>query len=187
MGQTLTAFLAMMMVMVYSLNQLRSDLEAKRQMMSAELEVMAHGVATDLLQRIGTKAFDANVGSGSELEDASTNDLTGRGSFGFASEHTQGYEEGVSSTQAKALIDVASDIDDFDGMPTIRHEFFSSDDKSYPFDVDIDVRYVDAAGNASNDPTWFKEVTLTITDDGNGSGTRVLRRPVVIKRIYSPL
>ena len=55
MQQTLMAFLAVMLVMLFSLNYQQARLQSNKEVVSSELEIGASAVASEVLHFIGTK------------------------------------------------------------------------------------------------------------------------------------
>lgn len=164
MPQTLGAFLAMLVVMMFAINFQHSSLTTQRRVLSSEVDVIANAVASEAMQYIAAKPFDDAIGSGA-LTPANANRslLTPGTSFGGD----------------KAYAD-AADLDDFHGLVhTVTFEMTS--DSELTFNVTFDVKYVDDLGQPSTSPTWTKEATVIV--DGPG----IMLSPVKLTRQFSPL
>ncbi|MDX1548706.1 MAG: hypothetical protein R3247_17040 [Rhodothermales bacterium] len=171
------AFLAMMMMMFFALNQNRATVQGQQHAASTEMEVMAHGIASETMQFIATHPFDANI-SGSRPQNTTTDDLTPPGEFGSGRYCERGNDE-------------CEDIDDFNQMqPDTLHFTMgvdaNGDPMTFPFMVTARVAYVDADGNESAEPTWTKEVTILVDQVAEEGGKKYLLRPVVKTRRFSP-
>ena len=165
MPQTLGAFLAMMVVMLFTINFQRASIQTQRKMLSSEVDVMANAVASEAMQYVAAKSFDALIASGTmNPSNANVSMLTELSAFGG----------GIA--YADAL-----DIDDFDGVShTVTYETGWGSDLT--FVLDFDVHYVDeASGLESPTPTWTKEVTIEV------SGQDIMISPIRLKRQFSPL
>jgi len=64
MQQTILALLALMIASLFSYNQDRSLLRLREAMVDTEMEVMASGVAIQVMEYIGRKAFDDKTTNG---------------------------------------------------------------------------------------------------------------------------
>ena len=171
MPQTLIAFGAMILVMLFSMNQQQASLSHSQDIVNTEFELMANARAKEILQLVGSKPFDARIadGSVSPLSGDEPNVLTTHANFG----------EGNS-------FDNCEDIDDFNNMIPDTVYFEVREDVGFDFTVSAEVNYVSADGTVSQTPTWIKEVTLTIDALPGPGGQKYLARPLVIKRQFSP-
>ncbi len=172
MNHTIMAFLAMMLMMFFSLNQNRAIVESQREAVSVELEILANGVAAQSMQYIGSMPFDANM---SAIDPQNPNlallthpDYFPTGTSQDASESLEGFHLMQPDT---SYVNIGSDEEE----PVI-----------YAFTVQAAVHYVDEQGNESNTPTWTKEVTLYIERVVPEGSTLVQGPPVIKKRRFSP-
>jgi hypothetical protein len=163
MPQTIGAFMAILTVMTFTLNYQRSEMLTQQRLIGGELEVMANAVASETMNYVATKSFDAAVAADVVTRlDPNTSSLTPSSGFGGA------------------IYADASDIDDFDGI-TDHDVFFEMEDGAgFNFVVKVAVNYVDDAGAHSMSPTLTKEVNVTV---GGADG---LFTPITITRQFSP-
>ena len=167
------AFLGMMLMMFFSLNQNRAIVESQREAASVELEVLASGVAAQSMQYIASMPFDAHIAD-IDPQDPDVNLLT----------HPDYFPTGASWDESESL-------EDFHLMqPDTAYVNIGSDEEEepviYAFTVQVAVHYVDEQGNESNTPTWTKEVTLYIERVVPEGSTLVQGPPVIKKRRFSP-
>ncbi len=168
------AFLAMILMMFFSLNQNRAIVESQRQAASVELEVLASGVAAQSMQYIASMPFDAHIAD-IDPQDPDVNLLT----------HPYDFPTG-------AVLDESENLEDFHLMqPDTAYVNFGSEEEeedpvTYAFTVQAAVHYVDEQGNESNTPTWTKEVTLYIERVVPEGSTLVQGPTVIKKRRFSP-
>ena len=178
MSETMMAFLAMMLMMFFSLNQNHGIVELQRESANVEYEVMANAIAAQTMQFIASKPFDARVSDGTvSLDNLDVNQLTHPDDF---------------PTNASPFDETETALEFFNQMQP-KIDYFPLDPASedtltagIPFSVQAVVTYVDSEGNVSDDPTWTKEVTLYVEQVPlNGKEPR-LRQPVVKTRRFSP-
>jgi len=156
MSQTLLALVALMVAMQISMVQQRSVLNARLSMVSSEMETVATGAGLDILDYIGSKAFDAATATQTITDPANLTSLP------FAT---------------GGLYTDALDIDDFNG---IQPYVYSTDVDGIDFVVQIEVNYVDE-GNLTESvltPTFSKSVTVTLNQTS-------LEQPVQLTRVFS--
>ncbi len=145
MTQSMLAILAMMIAMLFSMNQQRSTLNDYKTMVRADMELMAGGVALQVMETVASYPYDKSTAFPEYRdEDFQVNALT-----------ALPFPEGRRFEDALAL-------EDFNAIQT-RKVDFQSGDLSIPFNVDIRVSYVDAAMQHSDDPTDTKAVVVTVT------------------------
>ena len=162
MTQTMLAFLAMMIAMLFSLNQQQGTLHDYRAMVHADMELMAGGVALQVMETVASYPFDkATAFPEYRDEDFKVNALA-----------AWPFPEGRRFEDALAL-------EDFNGIET-RKVDFQSGDLTLSFDVDIRVDYVDAAMQHSAAPTDTKAVLVTV------SHPRFQKPLVQLSRSFSP-
>ncbi len=170
MQQTLMAFLAVMLVMLFSLNHQQARLQSNKEVVSSELEIGASAVASEVLHFIGTKPFDARTADGSVTPPfPDVNLLTSAEHFGHG-----------------RLFDACEDIDDFNEIDPLTQFFEIRDGDGFDFTINITVRYIDSSGNETSSPTWIKEVTLFVSGPATADGEPLMNNPYVVKRRFSP-
>ena len=162
MHQTLLAFLAMMIAMLFSLNQQRGTLHDYQTMVHDDMELMAAGVAQQVMETVASYPFDrATAYPGYRDEDFKVSEMA-----------TMPFPTGGRFEDALAL-------EDFNDIQT-RKVDFQSGALTLSFDVDISVVYVDAAMQHSAVPTDIKAVLVTV------SHPRFQNPLVQLSRSFSP-
>lgn len=172
MPQTLLALGALVLVMLFSFNHQRATIRNTQDMVSTELEIMAHARGKEVMQLIGSKPFDSRIADGTvsrHAADSDKNKLTHPSSFGYNNS-----------------FDDCEDIDDFNRMRPDTIYFEVQGGSGFEFTVNAEVNYINDFGQPSSTPTWVKEVVLTIDALPGEGGTKYLHRPVEIKRQFSP-
>ena len=171
MPNSMMAFLAMMLMMFFSINQNRAIVESQREAASVELEILASGVAAQSMQYIASMPFDAHM-SEIDPQDPDPDLLTHPDDFptGAAWHDMNNLEEFNLMQPDTAYVNIGSE----------------EDPVTYAFTVQAAVHYVDAQGTESNTPTWTKEVTLYIERAVPEGSTLVQGPPVIKKRRFSP-
>ncbi|MDX1546513.1 MAG: hypothetical protein R3247_05980, partial [Rhodothermales bacterium] len=143
------AFLALLLVLLYTVNQQQYILEAEREVASIELEVMAQAMGEEEMQLLSTFPFDAYTKNGVP-QDATVNDLTPTGQFGDNNDCRTG---------------ACTDLDDFHTMLPDTVFFDAGTDADgnplrFAFEIHADVTYIDEDGDPTGARTWVKQVTL---------------------------
>ena len=162
MTQTLFALLAMMIVMLFSLNQQRGILHDYQTMVHDDMELMAAGVALQVMETVASYPFDrATAYPGYRDEDFKVNEMA-----------AMPFPTGGRFEDALAL-------EDFNDIQT-RDIDFQSGDVSFAFTADISVQYVDAAMQPSVVPTDTKAVLVTVNHP------RYQKPLVQLSRSFSP-
>jgi hypothetical protein len=176
MRQTLFAFLALMLATYLSYNQQRSAVSATREMVDTEMEVMASGIALQVMEYIGHKAFDHYTTNDQEVTNVSG--LTAASAFGPQQSDRCDL---VAPLTLTAPYQDCDDIDDFHEIPTERVPFLSKSDTMY-FDVTASVRYVTDTGTPTSSRTFNKEVTVIVKQTG---ANKYLQNPISLTRTFS--
>lgn len=175
MTDTMMAFLALMLLMFFALNQNQAIVQAQREAAAVELEVLANGVAAETMQYIATKPFDARIADGTvNLQNQDLNALT----------HPNDFPIG-------ATLDDCENIEDFHRMQPDTVFFQIDTDAAgepvgFEFAVQALVEYIDASGQVSPTPTWTKELTLYVEPVVAPGKEAFLLQPIVKKRRFSP-
>ncbi len=151
MVQTLYGFIAIGLVMLLSLNLLRAATSTEQRMILNEVATQVTGIAVDLMEHLGNKAFDENT------------DETGIEPSDFplvTSPSMLTPDNGPDWGGCPSLYDnTCNDIDDFDGMTIER------DVEGLAYRAAIEVRYVNetSPNTTSGVSTYAKEVVITVT------------------------
>lgn len=147
-AQVIYALAALAIASILSFQFLISSRAANSQIHSNEILTQVSGVATDMIEWIGSTAFDNRTREDLYSDPPSSADsLTASGGFG-----------GIAN--AEACDSLCMDIDDFHGL-TFAEQYDGID-----FDVEVTVRYVDPSNPDSVvvGPSFAKEVILGITN-----------------------
>lgn len=174
MQQTILALLALMIATLFSYNQERSMLHMRETMIDTEMEVMASGVALQVMEYIGRKAFDDQTTDGERVATAA--ELTSASGFGVS-----GKCDVVAPIQTVSPYSDCDDLDDYDHMALERVPFVLKTDTVY-FDVTAEVKYVESDGSESFSPTFDKQVTVYVRNDGD---KQYMQAPVMLSRTFS--
>ena len=178
MNETMMTFLALMMMMFFSLNQNRGVVELQRDAAHVEYEIMASAIAAQTMQYIASKPFDARISDGTvSLENLDVNLLTPPSAF-----PTEANPFDETETALEFFNEMQPQIDYFPVDPASEDTTVSG----LPFSVQAIVTYVDADGEVSSTPTWTKEVTLMIEQVPFSGQETYLRSPVIKTRRFSP-
>jgi hypothetical protein len=143
-------------------------------MIDAEMEVMASGVALQVMEFIGQKDFDYATREGSYVTEAS--ELTAPSSFGVS-----GQCDLVAPIQVVAPYTNCSDLDDYHGMTLQEVPFLMQSDTIY-FKVTASVQYVTDAGEETESKTFNKKVTVSLSQDED---QQFLLSPMTLSRVFS--
>lgn len=178
MTESMLAFLGLMIVMLFSMNQQRNSVEIHRELSSIELEVMASAVASESMQLIGSKAFDEATKDNQtvNLNNQNLNALTYGGSF----------PNGWDCSQ-----NVCDDLDDYNGMVPDTVFFQTGvdengDEDGFDFLVTAKVTYIDNNGNPTLNQSWVKEVTLFVKQYVADGENKVMTQTIQKKQRFSP-
>lgn len=160
MQQTLLALLSLLIVTLLSLNQQQARIQGQQQAIRSELAQMALGVGMQTMEVIRARKFDKYVADIEGYTDPKTFSKPGQGEFGIEGD-CKLHPEGSGSDCAF--------IESFDETEAqVSHPLPGG--KTYPFDVEVDIRYVcndlesATMSPACSAPTNRKEVILKIRD-----------------------
>jgi hypothetical protein len=172
MQQTLFALLALLIATFLSYNQKQATVQNQVQVVQAEMEQMALGVAAQSVQVIRARAYDAvtaGVPSDSLVPTSAFTDppfSTGNDCRAF----------GGSST--------CDDVDDFHEMESATVPF-SFPSGTFEFTVDVEIRYVDEDLEPAGSQTDRKQILVEVQDDpGSGKSPR-LSEPIQYSEVVS--
>ncbi len=148
MPQSLLAILSMILTSMYAYTQHQNVIATRLNIVENELSLQSTSVAVDLMEEIGSMAFDEATLS---EEIFSPGDLTPIG----------GYYQGSDSTGVEA--GGTDDIDDFNGINVSRTRDRSGHTLS--FTAAPVVAYVESDGvTPSTIPTKYKKVTVAVAN-----------------------
>lgn len=174
MSQTIFALLALMIATSLSFNQDRAMMQVRGDMIDSEMEVMASGVALQVMEYIGRKAFDDQTAGGSKV--TSLGALTGVGGFGV-----DGQCDVVAPVETTYPYRDCDDLDDFHQMEMERVPFILESDTVF-FEVTTKVHYVNVDGNETTSPTFDKKVVVYVQHTGP---KKYFKSSVVLSRTFS--
>ena len=178
MSETMMSFLALMLMMFFSLNQNHSIVELQREAAHVEYEIMANAIAAQTMHYIASKPFDARISDGTvSLENLNVNLLTHPSQF-----PTDASPFDETETALEFFNQMQPQLDYFPVDPASEDTLLSG----IPFSVEAVVTYVDEDGEVSAEPTWTKEVTLMIEQVPLNGAEPYLRTPVIKTRRFSP-
>lgn len=174
MQQTLLAIVALLIATFLSFNQKQAQVRHQSQVVRAEMEQMALGVAHQAVQVIRARAFDAatvgvppsdSIVATSNFED--TPFPTGKDCKAFGG------------------VDTCNDVDDFHEMTTASIPFVFPSDQ-FDFDVDVRIQYVDSdlesTGGAKSSR---KKITVEVQDDPTSGNSPRLYEPIEYSEVVS--
>jgi len=173
------AFVAMMVITTFSMTVQQRSILTQRQDFQREIEEMAGSVALESMEIIRARVFDQAVLDGTV--DGSLNDLI-LFSFNSANDH---FIPGNACSVFGTGADICDDVDDFHGMQTATVPF-QIGVNTINFSVDVEVIYVDDLAQRVNNPTFNKEITVTVKDVWPGSGIQpFMPLPVKLSRVLT--
>jgi hypothetical protein len=161
MQQTLLSLAALLIATLLSFNQLQASMQSQQQVVRAEMEQMALGVAMQTMEVIRARAFDAETADRSSENVADRSDLT-----------PLPFSPG-NDCEVFGGGDRCNDVDDFHRMDPATVPF-ELPDGALDFEVRAEVRYVTPGLEPAGGRTFGKEVILTVQDDPpNGQAPRL--------------
>ena len=143
-------------------------------MIDTEMEVMASGVALQVMEYVGRKAFDDQTVGGNKVTDLDL--LTGAGSFGV-----DGRCDVVAPVETAYPYNTCDDLDDFHQMAAERVPFILKSDTVF-FDVTVEVKYVNADGSQAVGNSFDKKVVVSVQ---HTDSQKYLKLPVILSRTFS--
>lgn len=174
MHQTLYALLALSILSLFSFNQRRALLQSYASMIDDEMEVMASGVALQVMEYIGSKDFDDATKNSNRIDSAAL--LSSEGSFGVSTRC-----DVVAPIEETGSYQVCDDLDDFHKMKLERVPFFMEQDTVF-FDVTSLISYVDNSGKDTASRSFNKKVEVIVQSPDS---TTFLREPVHLIRTFT--
>ena len=175
MQQTLFALVALMVLAFLSFNQQQSFVRVQEEMVDMEMEVMASGVALQVMEYIARKDYDEVTKNGNRIDNASS--LTDVASFGKAGQHCKVYP----FSEDQAAYATCDDLNDFHDMPLEPVPFILHEDTLY-FDVTVKVEYLDASGSPTTSKGFEKKVTVHVQNAGDA---QFMKQPIWLSRTFS--
>jgi hypothetical protein len=179
MPQTLIAILSMVVTTLFAFNQHRNVLSTRLGMIREEMAVRSTSVAVDVLEEIGSMAFDEATLDKSVLHASDLTHISMYDQYGGDVINTDPYSSdlGVRPTLESGG---ANDLDDFDGA--ILDRIRIREDRQIRFRAEARVRYVDEVDRTSEVgfQTKLKKVTIKVY-------TTAIAHPdtIYISQIYS--
>ena len=156
MKQTTLAFLAVLMITLYSANQQRSLIHAQNGRYAREIEMAATDLALAKLAEIGRLAFDEGDADGDQRIRLDVDGLTDADDFG-----PDGQEAAPADPHHPY-----DDVDDYHGLrANVAHAL---NDETFAFRLDVRVAYAEVEGVTSADEdglTLAKRVTVRVRSD----------------------
>lgn len=173
MQQTLLALVALLIATLLSLNQKQATIQSQNQVVRAEMQQMALGVAAQTMQVVRARAFDdATVGMPGD-------------SIVSTSEFTETPFSTGNDCQAFGGSVACDAIEDFHEMQTTTLPF-TFPTGQFDFDVDVRVRYVDANLQPTGGGTSSrKQVTIEVQDNPSSGGDPRLPEPIEYSEVVS--
>lgn len=175
--QTILAILAMLIVTLMSIGQQRALTRLNQDMLDDEMEVMASGVALQVVEYIAAKKFDQNAPV--PLTGAA-NQFRAPGSFPTnkrcdVTPPIQTSGGGYSNCTV---------VEDFHKM---KWEVvpFPTRNGTVEFEVQAQIRYLNDQAKPTNSQTYNKEITVTVRERIVQGRPALLRNPVVLSRTLS--
>jgi hypothetical protein len=187
MQQTLLSLLALLLVTLLSFNQQQASIQSQQQIVRAEMEQMALGVAMQTMEVIRAREFDAKteIYSESEILDDPSDKLTSEKDFG---KKYQGKDEDDKEIEydgsAECIIypgnssDLCSFVEEYDGrkttVPFYLGENKDEEEEDFQFFVEITVEYVnDNFEPTGGDRTLQKKVNIFVRDNPSVGSPRL--------------
>jgi len=186
MPQTMLAFLALFSVTTFTLSQLNSVVGSYSELVDDELETAATGVAMHVLEMIGNRSFDSRT----TADEVNSKGMpVGAVEFSVASYF--GAQAGCDLDEPFKDVVQCVDIDDAH-MPTDQWQdvpFRLKDGKNLPFEVNVQVFYIDPSNLDSPLPdgetSLHKKVVVKIRSDRHVKQNRYHNGFVRLERVFS--
>ncbi|MFB6229652.1 MAG: hypothetical protein ABEL04_00725 [Salinibacter sp.] len=172
MKQTLLALVALLIATFLSFNQKQARMQSQGQVVRAEMQQMALGVAAQTLQVIRARDFD----------DATEG--VPRDSIVPTSAFTEAPFSTGNDCQAFGGSDACDDVDDFHEMQTASIPFTFPTGK-FDFDVDVRVRYVDPDLQSTGGSRSSRKQVIVEVQDDPSSGSPRLPEPIEYSEVIS--
>ena len=159
MSETIFGVLAMVMTILFAMHQHQSILSEYDDMIRDEYEIMASGVALEVMEYVAGQPFDASTAD---------DDFVLSNEYSKSKLASGPFQYGLDYAEAQVL-------EHFNGTET--EIVFQAGDATVTFDVEVEVYYVDA----SNNPTPSvkqdqKEVVVRVFHDRYATFLAELRR-----------
>ena len=179
MQQTLLAFLALLIATLLSFSQQQSSVQNQRQVVRAELQQMALGVAMQTMEMVRARAFDSAVKSGS----SNPSDFAKEGNFGAVADCRPVVSARSDSPACDTIEDfhvceVGTCEDDLPGN-AYSTDFELAGGDRFPFDVAVTVRYVDSNFQPTGGQRAQKQVIVWVQDEDDRLTTPIRYSEVI--------
>lgn len=189
MPQTLLALLALVLASFLTFNQQRLTLRSQQNLVEDEVELAAAGLASEIVAFVEGRSFDeattpSAIGEANGFVPEDPGVFTTGNTFGSADLGLDGCNllKPALTRDCDDVDDVAWDPDDADDDGWRSVDIELSHDRSLPFEVRLQVYYVDSPDSMveAAEPTRHKRVLIDVrspfagSDDGIYRGTRVV-------------
>lgn len=171
MQQTLLALLALLIATLLSFNQKQAAVQNQGQVVRAELEQMALGVAAQSTQIIRARAYDAATAGVPSDSLVPTSE--------FADSFPTGKDCEVFGGGTPCDV-----VDDFHEMGTATVPF-TFPTGSFDFAVDVEIQYVDANLDSTGSRTDQKKIIVRVQDDPPSGTDPRLAEPIQYSEVVS--
>lgn len=172
MKQTLFALLALLVATLLSFNQKQATIQNQGQVVQAEMEQMALGVAAQTAQIVRSRAFDAATAGIPADSLVPTSEFT---DLPFTSGNDCIVFGGSTACE---------DVDDFHEMETAVIPF-SFPNGTFDFAVDAEIQYVDQNLEPAGSKTDRKKIILTVQDTASSGTDPRLPEPIRYSEVVS--
>lgn len=180
MPQTTLAILAIMLTTFLALSQQRTVLRGYESMVDDEMETMGSGIALQVMEYVGTKAFDEETKDG---DVSSTSDLSGSGSFG-PGEGSGTRCDVVPPISESGSYSSCDDLDDYHDMEWEEVPFPLRDD-TVRFEVSVRVFYMNEDQERVTYQTNRKEVVVRVRGPERPNGRPYMKGEIGLRRTFS--
>jgi hypothetical protein len=187
MQQTILAALALMLVGSFMLNQHRGAMRTYNEIVDDELEIAASGVAMHIMELISNRDFDERTAPKQIFEKGlpqGAAEFTSTSAFGRVGSACDLDEPFLDSVPCTDLDDSHMAPDDWQEVP-----FRLKDGKELPFDVNVEVFYVDPSDLDNPLPpgatSFHKKVVVKLRAKHHVQSKRYLKGFVRLERIFS--
>ena len=186
MQQTMLGLLSLMIVGSFTLNQHQDVAKSYGELVDDELEIAGAGVAMHIMELIGNRSFDART-----LPDQVSYEGMPTGSSEMSSSSSFGMYSGCDLDEPFKDSIQCQDIDDVHMLESEwqRVPFNLKDGKELPFDVNVEVFYVDSdnlnSPLSSGQRSMHKKVVVRVRSTHHAMQHRYQDGFVKLERIFS--
>jgi hypothetical protein len=193
MQQTLISLLALLLVTLLSFNQQQASIQSQQQIVRAEMEQMALGVAMQTMEVVRARQFDAGIEESSRDEIVNDPDstLTDTTYFGKKYKGGNAYSSGVKDCKfrpehtSKVSCSFVEEFHTTKGtVPFSIGDNEEGDEEIFKFFVRIEVQYVGENFDPSVNKELQKKVDIFVQDDPSEGSPR-LPEPIRYSEVFS--